>query len=111
MDLASCLPLVSRGQTAAARPQPGSPIAIRPPPARALDVTGNPIVCTVCGASTDDFGGLAGHFIGQADGSDIAHVMWLNRHVTKFEVDAATLAEMLRRHWEGRPTGGDRVAR
>lgn len=69
------------------------------------------LACAVCGASADGFGGLAAHFVAQADGSDVAHVMWLNRHVTKFEVDPETLAGMLRRHAEGRPTGGDRVAR
>ncbi|MGH9124992.1 MAG: C2H2 type zinc finger domain-containing protein [Acidimicrobiales bacterium] len=71
----------------------------------------NSIACGVCGATTHGFGGLAEHFLSQADQSDVAHVMWLNRHVTKFEVDPATLAEMLSRYAEGRPTGGDRVAR
>lgn len=67
--------------------------------------------CPVCGAAAYGFPALADHFVAQAADSDVAHVMWLNRNVTKFEVDAAQLAALLRDHAEGRPMGRGRVAR
>ena len=71
----------------------------------------NATKCAVCGVAADGYGGLADHFVGAAADSDVAHVMWLNRNVTKFEVDSAQLAELLQGYAEGRPTGRDRVAR
>lgn len=67
--------------------------------------------CAVCGAAGDGFAALADHFVAEAADSDVAHVMWLNRNVTKFEVDSAQLAALLRDYAEGRPMGRDRVAR
>jgi hypothetical protein len=67
--------------------------------------------CPVCHLAVAGFDDLAQHFMAEADGSDIAHVMWLNRNVTKFQVPAAELALLLRRRAEGRPMGIDRVTR
>lgn len=61
--------------------------------------------------AADGFAALADHFVAEAADSDVAHVMWLNRNVSKFEVDAAQLAELLRDHADGRPMERDRVAR
>jgi hypothetical protein len=66
--------------------------------------------CAVCGAGFSGWEALAEHFVAQAAGSDIAHVMWLNRHVTKFQVGPAELAVLLR-PVEGRPMEADRVKR
>lgn len=68
-------------------------------------------VCGVCGVSVEGFDALAAHLVGQAARSDIAHVMWLNRSVTKHRVAPGELAVLLRRHAEGRLSGEDRVTR
>jgi hypothetical protein len=65
----------------------------------------------VCGLSVEDPGGLAVHLVGEAEGSDIAHVMWLNRNVTKHRVDAARLAVLLEQYASGGPVDEDRLAR
>jgi hypothetical protein len=54
---------------------------------------------------------LAEHLVLEAGRSDVAHVMWLNRNVTKHRVAAAELAVLLRRRTEGMATGEDRVER
>ena len=48
--------------------------------------------CPVCGAATED---LAAHFVAAAEASDAAHVMWLNRNVTKHRLTAPELAPLL----------------
>jgi len=61
--------------------------------------------------SVEDLGALAAHLVREADRSDVAHVMWLNREVTKRRVGAAELAVLLERDGTGPPSGEDRVAR
>jgi hypothetical protein len=68
-------------------------------------------VCAVCGVIVDGIEALAEHLVAEAAGSDIAHVMWLNRTVTKHRVAPAELAVLLRRQGEGRATGSNQVAR
>jgi hypothetical protein len=68
-------------------------------------------VCAVCQTTVDGIDGLAEHLVVEADRSDVAHVMWLNRSVTKHRVAAAELAVLLRRRSEGLATGEDRVGR
>jgi hypothetical protein len=51
--------------------------------------------------------GLAEHLVQEAGRSDVAHVMWLNRNVTKHRVTAAELAVLLREQ----ATGEERVKR
>ncbi len=67
--------------------------------------------CPVCGFTTEDMSSLAAHFVGEADRSDVGHVMWLNRNVTKNRVDADRLAALLEQHAGGRLTAEDRVNR
>jgi hypothetical protein len=67
--------------------------------------------CPVCGLSVDDARELAIHLVGEAERSDIAHVMWLNRNVTKHRVGVAQLAALLERPGDSGSVGEDRVAR
>lgn len=68
-------------------------------------------VCRVCGAAPGSLPALAEHFVAQAAASDIAHVMWLNRNVTKYQVGASELTVLLRRYAAHGPAGDGRVAR
>jgi hypothetical protein len=54
---------------------------------------------------------LALHFVEAADGSDISHVMWLNRNVTKHRITADELAPLLSRWASAADPLGDRVRR
>lgn len=67
--------------------------------------------CPVCGRAVGDAAGLAAHLIDEAGRSDVAHVMWLNRHVTKHRADQDDLADLLVRWSEGVDTAGERVQR
>ncbi len=54
--------------------------------------------CPSCGTSFqrhNDFDGLADHFVVKAGQSDAAHVMWLNRNITKNKSDRRTLSRLL----------------
>jgi hypothetical protein len=59
----------------------------------------------------DGVDALAEHLVVEAGQSDIAHVMWLNRNVTKHRVAAAELAVLLRGQNEGPDGGHGRVRR
>jgi len=48
----------------------------------------------------DDFDDLAGHFVAEAGRSDAAHVMWLNRNITKNKSDRKTLSKLLARFFD-----------
>jgi hypothetical protein len=67
--------------------------------------------CPVCGLTVRDVGSLAAHLVGEAERSDIAHVMWLNRNLTKHRVGVAQLAVLLEQYAGGGPAGEDRVVR
>jgi hypothetical protein len=67
--------------------------------------------CASCGLMVEDVQALAVHLVEEAERSEVSHVMWLNRHVTKRRVSAAELAVLLQRAVDGRPSGEDRVAR
>ena len=67
--------------------------------------------CEVCGEWMDALGDLAVHLIDRAGASDAAHVMWLNRNVTKRREDAIQLATLLQARTDGRQVDTDRVAR
>jgi pyrroloquinoline-quinone synthase len=59
--------------------------------------------CPSCGAGFskhDDFDDLAGHFVAEAGRSDAAHVMWLNRNITKDKSDRRTLSKLLARFFD-----------
>jgi hypothetical protein len=86
----------------------GDPVFGRPcDHGRVTDLT----ACPVCGGPVAHVDALALHLVEQAEASDGAHVMWLNRQVTKHRTDAAHLAELLRGLAAGRPSGEDRVGR
>jgi hypothetical protein len=74
-------------------------------------VTSIASACPVCGLTTATVEGLARHLVDRAEESDVAHVMWLNRNVTKHRTDAEHLATLLRRLAVGRPVGEGRVER
>ena len=59
--------------------------------------------CPSCGVGFqkhDDFDDLAGHFVAEAGRSDAAHVMWLNRNITKNKSDRKTLSKLLARFFD-----------
>ena len=70
-----------------------------------------PIPCPVCGTAAADLAALSAHFISQAEASEGNHVMWLNRHVTKFQSSAADLEPLLADVLGGGDPAGDRVHR
>ncbi len=53
--------------------------------------------CTLCGETfrIGGFPDLASHFYMLAEQSDIGHVMWLNRYITKKKTDVKTLGALL----------------
>ena len=67
--------------------------------------------CAVCGLMVEDLPALAADLVGEAARSEVAHVMWLNRNVTKGKVGVRELASLLEQDADGRPSGEDRVAR
>jgi hypothetical protein len=67
--------------------------------------------CPICDLRVDDVRSLAAHLVAEADRSDIAHVMWLNRNLTKHRVGVAELAALLEPAGDGGSAGEDRVAR
>lgn len=69
------------------------------------------VVCPVCSAHAPDVAALASHLVEQAECSDDAHVMWLNRHVTKHRMSPAALEPLLREERAGGGSSGERVAR
>jgi hypothetical protein len=54
---------------------------------------------------------LARHLVDEAAGSDVAHVMWLNRNVTKRRVNVDELARLLAARASGEPSNEERVRR
>jgi hypothetical protein len=67
--------------------------------------------CEVCEARVDGFAGLAAHLVAEAARSDVVHVMWLNRAVSKRRVPPAELEQLLRLRASGRASGEPRVGR
>lgn len=67
--------------------------------------------CDVCGETVDGWDGLAAHLVERAAQSDPAHVMWLNRWVTKRRVGANELRALLEEQAAGGATGEERVRR
>jgi hypothetical protein len=64
----------------------------------------------VRGAGTDAVA-LAQHLVGEAARSDVDHVMWLNRNVTKRRVDVEELARLLAARASGKVSNEERVQR
>lgn len=62
-------------------------------------------------AAGDPLVALAGHLVDEAARSDVDHVMWLNRNVTRRRVDADELAALLTAWFAGATSGEDRVRR
>ena len=67
--------------------------------------------CPVCGAAVAGTLALAEHLVAEAAASDGAHIMWLNRKVTKHETTPARLAELLERGAAGQPSNEERIHR
>lgn len=70
-----------------------------------------PMNCPVCHLPVEDLPALSDHLVGEAGRSDADHVMWLNRNVTKHQVPAAELRDLLAPALFGTGSTGDRVAR
>jgi pyrroloquinoline-quinone synthase len=53
--------------------------------------------CAACGSTFElgDYSTLASHFYKLAENNDVAHVMWLNRFITRKKIDEKTLAKLL----------------
>ena len=54
---------------------------------------------------------LAQHLVAEAEASDVQHVMWLNRNVTKHRVPVEELTALLRQRDAGGSMPDDRVPR
>lgn len=67
--------------------------------------------CPVCGTAAGGAPILAGHLVDEAEKSDGAHVMWLNRNVTKHRTGAVELAGLLLAWASATPSDQDRVKR
>jgi hypothetical protein len=67
--------------------------------------------CPVCTLEMPDVPGLACHLVEQADRSEVAHVMWLNRRVTKRRVAPSELEALLEAQVRGDLPPSERVAR
>lgn len=68
--------------------------------------------CPVCGVDSGEGSrGLAAHLAERARRSDGAHVMWLNRNVTKERVDVEVLAALLDELFATGETSAARVRR
>ncbi len=52
-------------------------------------------LCPVCESGASDFDALAAHFAAETDRSDVGHVMWLNRNITKDMGAKAELPKLL----------------
>jgi hypothetical protein len=77
-----------------------------------MAVMGSPagVACPVCGTVRPGYSALAAHLTELAGHSDSAHVMWLNRRVTKHRRSSDALAPILRRVLEeGRGSHEERV--
>ena len=70
-----------------------------------------PTTCPVCSITVSNLEDLASHLVEEAEGSDGRHVMWLNRHATKFRMSAAELAPVLAAALAGEGPSTDRVPR
>jgi pyrroloquinoline-quinone synthase len=53
------------------------------------------LLCPVCEAKVSSFEALATHFTGETRRSEVSHVMWLNRNITKSREAEPRLAELL----------------
>lgn len=62
------------------------------------------------GAGTD-VAAFARHLVDEAARSDVDHVMWLNRNVTKRRVDVDELARLLAARAAGETSNEERVKR
>jgi pyrroloquinoline-quinone synthase len=64
------------------------------------------VKCSVCSVvfAQRDYNALARHFVKLAEQNDIAHVMWLNRHVTKQKKDESYLAKLLSDYFDLKST-------
>ena len=71
--------------------------------------------CPVCGvaypAGRAMAEALAAHLAWEAERSDVSHVMWLNRNITKHRVPVEELAALLRQWQAGGPLPDERVQR
>jgi hypothetical protein len=68
--------------------------------------------CPVCGVESGEGSrGLAAHLVERAACSDGAHVMWLNRNVTKERVGVEKLAALLDNLFATGETSAARVRR
>ena len=65
--------------------------------------------CSMCGKTfpVGDYDSLGKHYYDFAEKSDMAHVMWLNRYVTRKKTkDAKELSQLLARYFDLGQTGG-----
>jgi len=69
------------------------------------------VCCEVCGRTFDEVADLATHLIEEAGHSDVAHVMWLNRSITKRQVDVEELTRLIRARAAGGAGNEPRVGR
>jgi pyrroloquinoline-quinone synthase len=53
------------------------------------------VLCPVCESKTSSYETLAAHFSGETRKSDVGHVMWLNRNITKESQDEPRLPQLL----------------
>jgi len=70
-----------------------------------------PTTCPVCLVAVGGLEELAAHLVAEAEASEGRHVMWLNRHATKYRMSPSELALLLAAALAGEGSGADRVQR
>jgi hypothetical protein len=76
-----------------------------------LDAMAASTTCPVCSITVGSVEDLASHLVEEAEASDGRHVMWLNRHATKYRMSPSELAPVLAAALAGEGPSADRVPR
>lgn len=69
------------------------------------------LICPVCESAFKDLSSLSVHLVEMAEASDGAHVMWLNRNLTKHRTSTVELERLLAAAMDGGGISSDKVKR
>lgn len=76
-----------------------------------MEMASNYISCPICEYRVTDLHELAMHLFDKAQASDGQHIMWLNRNITKFQVPAEKLYQLLIQSDLDHPNNQDVISR